>query len=162
VQFHTRRKVLACGSAGVSVNGTVGAEHCDVSNIFGAINPLHAALDYHLERHNILASNVAHVDTPGYVPKDLARTENVPFADALRVAMERTNSAHLAGQTSAVATTGTVFEDPSSGAGNDKNFVSLDREAAKLAANQVRYDVSSTLATAELAQLAFAASDGRG
>jgi flagellar basal body rod protein FlgB len=59
-------------------------------------------------------------------------------------------------------TSGRVFEDPSAGAGNDLNYVSLDREAAKLAANQIRYDVSSTLASAELAQLAYAVSDGKG
>ncbi len=133
-----------------------------MSDLFSAITPLHAALDYHLERHNVLASNVAHVDTPGYVPKDLERVDNVPFADALRVAIERTDPAHLPGHEPSVATVGRVFEDPAAGAGNDKNFVSLDREAAKLAANQVRYDVASTLATAELAQLAFAAADGRG
>ncbi|HKQ70255.1 MAG TPA: flagellar basal body rod protein FlgB [Polyangiaceae bacterium] len=133
-----------------------------MSDIFNGISPLHAALDYHLERHNVLASNVAHVDTPGYVPKDLERVANAPFDDALRVAMERTDPSHFAGHAPLAATTGRVFEDPAAGAGNDKNFVSLDREAAKLAANQVRYDVASTLASAELAQLAYAASDGKG
>jgi len=44
----------------------------------------------------------------------------------------------------------------------DGNFVSLDREAAKVAANQSRYDVVATLVTSELASLSFAASDGRG
>jgi flagellar basal-body rod protein FlgB len=133
-----------------------------VADIFSAVTPLHAALDYHLERHNVLASNVAHVDTPGYVPKDLERIDNVPFADALRVAMDRTDPGHLPGHAPPVATAGRVFDDPEAGAGNDKNFVSLDREAAKLAANQVRYDVASTLASAELAQLAYAAGDARG
>jgi flagellar basal body rod protein FlgB len=57
---------------------------------------------------------------------------------------------------------GQLFEDPSPAAGNDRNSVSLDREAAKAAANQVRFDVVSTLMTAELAGLSFAASDGRG
>jgi flagellar basal body rod protein FlgB len=76
--------------------------------------------------------------------------------------MARTHEGHLAGAPTMTATTGHVFEDPAAGAGNDKNFVSLDREAAKLAANQIRYDVASTLATSELAQLAYAAGDARG
>jgi flagellar basal-body rod protein FlgB len=133
-----------------------------VADLFGFIQPLHASLDYHLERHNILASNVAHIDTPGYVPRDLARVPELPgFAGQLRVAIEKTQPGHLTAYGPG-ASAGRVFEDPTAGGGADKNFVSLDREAAKVAANHVRYDVVSTLVTAELAQLTFAANDGKG
>src|SRR2546421_342454 len=114
-----------------------------VADLFSAIAPLHQALDYHLERHNILASNVAHVDTPGFVPRDLARTETTSFDAAFQIALARTDEAHMQSASGAAPTSGRVFEDPSAGAGNDRNFVSLDREAAKLAANQIRYDVAS-------------------
>jgi flagellar basal-body rod protein FlgB len=134
-----------------------------VADLFALIQPLHDALDYHLERHNVLASNVAHVDTPGYVPRDIARAEEpTSFQSVFSVALARTHEGHLQGTATMAAITGHVFEDPSAGAGNDKNFVSLDREAAKLAANQIRYDVDSTLATAQLAELAYAASDAKG
>jgi flagellar basal-body rod protein FlgB len=133
-----------------------------VSDLFKAIGPLHSALDYHFERHNMLASNIAHVDTPGYVPKDIERVEGGQFENQLGVALARTDEGHIAGTAPATVSSGRVFEDPSAGAGNDLNYVSLDREAAKLAANQIRYDVSSTLASAELAQLAYAVSDGKG
>jgi flagellar basal-body rod protein FlgB len=133
-----------------------------VSDLFKSIGPLHAALDYHFERHNLLASNVAHVDTPGYVPRDIERVDGAPFQNQLEVALAKTDNGHLAGALPAGVSSGRVFEDPSGGAGNDLNYVSLDREAAKLAANQIRYDVSSTLASAELAQLAYAANDGKG
>jgi flagellar basal-body rod protein FlgB len=133
-----------------------------MSNLFVGIEPLHSALDYHLDRHNVLASNIAHVDTPGYVPRDLSRVADTSFAQTLSVTMQRTDPSHFGGTSPAEVTTGRVFDDPSPGAGNDKNFVSLDREAAKIAANQLRYDVSSTLAAAELAQLAYVAGDARG
>jgi flagellar basal body rod protein FlgB len=77
--------------------------------------------------------------------------------------MERTNGAHF--QTpngDSAALEGRIFEDLSAGAGNDGNYVSLDREAAKVAANQLRYDVTSAIATAELSQLRYAATDGKG
>jgi len=109
----------------------------------------------------VLSSNVAHVDTPGYVPRDLARVEPAGFAGELRVAIEKTQPGHLTAYGPG-ASAGRVFEDPTAGAGADKNSVSLDREAAKVAANHVRYDVVTTLVTAELAQLAFAANDGKG
>jgi flagellar basal-body rod protein FlgB len=133
-----------------------------VSDLFKAIAPLHSALDYHFERHNLLASNIAHVDTPGYVPRDIERVDSAPFQNQLDVALSRTDAGHIGGAPDAAVSSGRVFEDPSAGAGNDLNYVSLDREAAKLAANQIRFDVSSALASSELASLAYAASDGKG
>lgn len=128
-----------------------------VSDLFLNISPLSRSLDFHLERHNLLASNVAHVDTPGYVPRDLERASATQFGAALDVAMERTSSTHLVGQGTALG--GKVFEDRSAGGGADGNYVSLDREAAKVAANQLRYDLVSVLVKSKLQGLLDAAGD---
>jgi flagellar basal-body rod protein FlgB len=137
---------------------------CAMSDLFSAIGSLHGALDYHLERHTVLSSNVAHVDTPGFHPHDLRRVEPMgDFSGALSVAMERTNTAHFqTPNVDAAALDGRVFEDLSAGAGNDGNYVSLDREAAKVAANQLRYDTVSAIVSAELHQLSYAAGDAKG
>lgn len=119
------------------------------------------ALDYHLERHNLLASNVAHVDTPRYKPVDLARTTATPFAEVFQVALSRTNEGHM-DVSSAQATNGRVFTDVSAGGGADGNFVSLDREAAKLTANQLRYDIVSVVVSSKLQGLSKAARDMKG
>lgn len=129
-------------------------------NLFAGIERMHGALDYHLERHNLLLTNVAHVDTPGYVPKDMTRAEGASFASALETNLRRTDPRHLSGSSTTVAS-GRVFEDPSAGAGNDKNFVSLDREAAKIASNQIRYDIISAITAAQLDGLQSAATDFR-
>jgi flagellar basal-body rod protein FlgB len=129
--------------------------------------PLHAALDYHLERHNVLSSNIAHVDTPGYKPKDLARVEEGSFDHVLGVTMERTSAAHLstggdsAMSGSGVDEVGRVFTDATAGGGADGNYVSLEREAGKLATNQIRYDIVSVLVSSELKGLLWAANDGK-
>jgi flagellar basal-body rod protein FlgB len=131
--------------------------------MFSGVTPLHFALDYHLERHNVLSSNIAHVDTPGYHPNDLERVEPVNFENVLNVEMLRTSSMHVASPADAGSvTTGRTFEDLSAGVGQDGNYVSLDREASKVAANHLRYDVVSAVVSAELKQLAFAANDGKG
>jgi flagellar basal-body rod protein FlgB len=114
-----------------------------------------------MDRHNVLASNVAHVDTPGYKPIDLRRVDDT-FGAALNVQMERTHASHQGGGGERRSTVGQVFEDASAGGGADGNFVSLDREAAKVAANQLRYDTVSAIASAQLRHLAFAANDGKG
>ena len=137
-----------------------------MADLFASIQPLHSALDYHLERHSVLATNVAHVDTPGFKPNDLARVETADgtsFDGALAVAMRRTNEAHLGvGGAEAGDLEGRTFQDLSAGVGNDGNYVSLDREAAKVASNQLRYDVVSAIVSAELRGMHFAATDAKG
>ncbi|MGC4064317.1 MAG: flagellar basal body rod protein FlgB [Polyangiaceae bacterium] len=134
-----------------------------VPNFFSGIVPLQSSLDYHLERHNVIASNVAHVDTPGYHPNDLARVIRGDFASVLNVMLERTNPQHLSARgEGSNSRTGRVFEDLTAGAGNDGNYVSMDRESAKLAANHLRYEVVSALTASELKGLAWAANDGKG
>jgi len=133
-----------------------------MSELFGGVDNLHATLDYHMFRHNMLASNLAHVDTPGYVPKDVSR-DDMSFDGKLQLAVSGSTSAAPSPGAIPAGPSYTVFDDPSpSATGLDKNSVSLDREAAKVAANQIRYDVVSVLAHSELADLEFAANDGRG
>jgi len=158
-----RERSVGVGEVRNIRDGTVSAFSCRVPDFFAGLTPLHAALDYHLERHNVIASNVAHVDTPGYRPHDLARVDPNDFAQVMGVMLERTAPGHLtAGSESSMSRTGRVFEDPAAGAGNDGNYVSLDRESAKLAANHLRYDVVSALTASELKGLAWAANDGKG
>ena len=126
--------------------------------LFSSQANLHSALDYHIARHNLLVSNVAHVDTPGYTPRDIRRATEV--SDGFSSMLRRTQSAHLSAEGVSAEQQGTIFYDSSAGAGLDGNSVSLDREAAKLAANQSRYDVIATMMSSQYTQLAYAANDG--
>jgi flagellar basal-body rod protein FlgB len=131
--------------------------------LLDAVEQLHVGLDYHLARHNILASNLAHLDTPDFKPLDLQRSAS-SFQVAMQLALVQTDPGHLgAGVVSGrdgEATWKTV-EDPSAVAGFDGNAVSVDREAGKIAANQVRYDALASLVSGELSGLAWAVNDGR-
>jgi flagellar basal-body rod protein FlgB len=135
--------------------------------LIDAAEHFRGALDYHLARHNLLTSNLAHMDTPGYKPVDLERTPNATeaFAGELHVALATTEPGHItSGGTAAAApspSVGRVVEDPGAAAGGDDNGVDLDREAVKIATNQVRYDMLAQLASSELASLEWAASDGK-
>lgn len=127
--------------------------------LIDSVEHLRGALDYHLDRHNLLASNLAHIDTPGYKPVDLERPGN--FAGELHVAMEGTNAGTAIGAPTGGQIHGKVIEDSGSAAGGDDNGVDLDREAVKIASNQMRYDMLAQLASSELQSLAWAASDGK-
>jgi flagellar basal-body rod protein FlgB len=131
--------------------------------ILDAVQTLHVGLDYHLARHNLLTSNLAHLDTPNYKPLDLQRA-STDFTKQMSVAMAETDPLHLSAHaSSSSAQEGwTTIEDPGATPGADGNAVSVDREAAKIAANQVRYDALASLIGGELSGLAWAANDGRG
>ncbi len=119
---------------------------------------IHRGLDFHLQRHNLLTSNLAHIDTPGYRPLDLAR--GASFEDELDSALAVTDPRHLNGAHGS-SERFEVVQDQTSAPGFDGNAVSVDREAVKIAANQLRYDTLAVLASQELDGLDWAANDGR-
>lgn len=119
---------------------------------------IHRGLDFHLQRHNLLTSNLAHIDTPGYRPLDLSR--GASFEDELNAALAVTDPQHISGSRP-TSERFAVIEDPTSAPGLDGNAVSVDREAVKIAANQLRYDTLAVLETQQLANLDWAANDGR-
>jgi flagellar basal-body rod protein FlgB len=130
--------------------------------LLDSVNRIQAALDYHLSRQNLLTANLAHVDTPNFKPLDLAR--GASFESSLHVALQATDPAHFG----AAAGGGErheqfrVIKDPGAALGYDGNGVNVDREASKIAANNVRYDALASLVGNELSGLAWAAGDGRG
>jgi flagellar basal-body rod protein FlgB len=127
--------------------------------IFYLSDILHRALDYHVERHNILSSNIANIDTPGFRPFELVRETDNSLNGTL--ALTQSNERHLLRNGSEIGQgeEKLVTEDTSVAAGADGNSVSLEREASKLAANDVRYQGASTLLSRHLAMLRYAASD---
>ncbi|MFO0553035.1 MAG: flagellar basal body rod protein FlgB [Polyangiaceae bacterium] len=124
----------------------------------GAIDGLSQSLDYHVARHAVLAANLANVDTPGYRPLELERVDG--FDSTLASAMSKTDERHLGVAPGGLATK--VIVDNTSAPDADGNAVSLDREAAKLTANNIRFETVSTLVSAALSRLSYAANDGRG
>lgn len=121
--------------------------------------PLEQALDYHLARHNLLSANLAHVDTPGYKARELYRERRVDFGEVLATRLDVTHRAHLGVDSRPPGWQ--VGVDRNAAVRPDGNGVDLDREAVKIAANNLRYDAIATLIRGELAMLDYAAKDGR-
>ncbi len=130
--------------------------------ILDSVERLHAGLDYHMARHNVLTANLAHADTPGFRPLEVERTGG--FEGALHAALETTNPGHIGpSHSSAGGPSFHVVQDTTAQAtGNDGNAVSLDREAVKIASNQMRYDTLASLVQGQLSGLEWAVNDGRG
>ncbi|MCU0661929.1 MAG: flagellar basal body rod protein FlgB [Myxococcota bacterium] len=129
-----------------------------MTSIFQVIGPMERSLDFHLVRQNMISANVANVDTPGYAPRELVRDEGTEDF-AAHLAMAQTEAAHIPASGSNETAGLDVVEEHTVIPGNDNNFVSLDHEMARLAANTIRYEAVSKLVSTQMGMLAYAASN---
>lgn len=110
-----------------------------------------------MERHNLLASNVANIDTPGFDPSELVRNVDAPLQTDAPMATHRS---HI-GISDREAEHSERFEQVIR-AGGDGNSVSLEREMAKVSANDLRFEAIGKMVRAQLGALRYAASDANG
>ena len=106
---------------------------------------LERVLDLSAFRHQVIAGNLANVDTPGYRARDLR-----PFAGEIEQAMagDEPSFTPVAHEISG------LLERP------DGNNVSVERESLLLAQNQLRFQVAVQFLKAEFHRLSSAISGG--
>src|SRR5689334_18012548 len=102
-----------------------------MSEFFNAVGALTRSLDFHSQRHNVLASNIANANTPGFKPQELLRADG-PEATQSTLPLARTEGAHIASVESAALHGAKLAPDRSHSGGLDENTVSLEREMSKL------------------------------
>lgn len=108
------------------------------SNVFDYVNVLGKAADASWLRNDILANNLANVDTPGYKRKD------IDFESQLRRALGSSRYESVDSKVSHVTSTeleGRVYTDAANFSYRlDGNNVDIDTENAELASNQIKYN----------------------
>jgi flagellar basal-body rod protein FlgB len=127
-----------------------------MTTIFNAIAPLNRSMDFHLQRQNLIAANIANVDTPGYAPREIRRTTDSEGA-SFSLTLKTTDDAHLYPDGGDGTSNYRVDEERIQVPGNDLNYVSMDQEMAKLGANSLRFKVLGKLVTHHLGVLRYAA-----
>jgi flagellar basal-body rod protein FlgB len=139
--------------------------------IFDAtLKTLEQSLDVRLVEQNVLAANVANVDTPGYKPKELDFSAAMAAARASggSEAMATTSPNHMGANGASVGqgnATGIATALISEGKGTtspsfDGNAVDLDRTMAGMAENGLQYGASARAAAKKLAILRYVVADG--
>jgi flagellar basal-body rod protein FlgB len=131
---------------------------------------LERSLDVRLQRHNVLAGNLANVDTPGYKAKDIdfqaALNEiNAPEAGEGSLATTATGHMDASGRVVTAGKRNTevpVVEASSARPGLDGNGVDMDRTMAALAENGMQYNAGARAVSKKLALLKYVANDGQG
>ncbi len=106
---------------------------------------LSRALDAVSLRHEVIADNIANVNTPGF------KAKSVEFETQLKAALARRDPAHIRP---------VIKEDPLP-VRRDGNSVDIDLEMAKLAEATILYSALSRLISDRLALLRSVVSEGR-
>ena len=125
--------------------------------LFAETGVMRRALNYHLERQNVLASNIANVDTPGFKPLELVRETEPTEGTVLPM---RTSDTPHRSRGGFFQDRDYVLREQTVQPGADQNGVSLEREMAKLASNDIRYDGTTRMVRLHLGILRYAANDG--
>lgn len=128
------------------------------------IGALNTALNLRLLNQNVISSNIANADTPGY------KAKAVEFEGALRTALgassgavqlQEGDSRHMAHRpTDPVQPE--IYDDPNGVESLDGNTVDRASEMAKLAENQLLYDASAEMLKRKLGMLRYAITEGGG
>jgi flagellar basal-body rod protein FlgB len=128
--------------------------------VIGALN---TSLNLRLVNQNVISSNIANADTPGY------KAKAVEFESALRDALgvgdkiapaETTPKHRVHHSTDPVQPE--IYDDPNGVESLDGNTVDRASEMAKLAENQLLYDSSAEMLKRKLGMLKYAITEGGG
>lgn len=119
------------------------------------LSMLRERMEWHQERQQVLAENVANADTPNYRPLDLTPPNFEQELTASSVALARTDPDHLAGEGDGLrfATAGGAHYEVRPGG----NAVNHEDEMMKVASNQMDFDAVADLYTRSLALIKLAA-----
>ena len=127
----------------------------------GALN---TAMNLRLINQNVINSNIANADTPGY------KAKTMEFEGALRTALG-TGGGHLPMATSSEGhlvpkdsdpVHPEIYGDPNGVESLDGNTVDRSGEMAKMAENQLLYDAAIELMKKKLGMVKYAISEGGG
>lgn len=108
-------------------------------------------LNISLQRQNVLTSNIANLDTPGFTPRE------VDFTNALDRAMESVRT----GDRGALGVGQVPLkETPNKAPGVNGNSVDLDTQMSKLSHNSVFYSAMTQSISRKMAMLRYAINEG--
>ncbi|MDH3349570.1 MAG: flagellar basal body rod protein FlgB [Desulfobulbaceae bacterium] len=134
-----------------------------LTQLDGAMNLLHKVLDLRTTNQQVIASNIANADTPGYAPASFQ------FEKQLRNAVSEVDIRPVTNQPGHFAITpdsinqikGEITRSPDKTRIGDQNGVKLDQEMINLSENQILYEAAMTMLNKKLALLKYSANDGK-
>lgn len=124
---------------------------------------LGAAINFRLLKNNVISSNIANAETPGYKAKKLDFEEALSRALDINGLNELSTSHedHVAVGKGAISrVSADVYDNPEGAVNNDGNTVDLEREMSSLSENTIMYKAALQLINKKMAALKYAISEG--
>lgn len=123
-----------------------------------------AAISLLNKRQNILASNVANADTPGYMARDIDFSSQLKSAISQSnvgrpLALTLTSGRHIAASAQAVDDSQLLYVIPDQPSA-DGNTVDMDRERANFLDNSVKYQSGLTFLSTQIKNMMSAINQG--
>ncbi|MBV4366171.1 flagellar basal body rod protein FlgB [Erwinia sp. BNK-24-b] len=113
------------------------------------------ALNLRAQRQEILASNIANADTPGYQARDidfasqLSKVMEQGRAQGTGMSLATTSSRHIAAQSAEPSSADLMYRVPSQPS-LDGNTVDMDRERTEFADNSLKYQTDLTVISGQI------------
>ena len=126
-------------------------------------NALQASLAMRQIRQNVISSNIANAETPGYHAKKMDFEDALSRAidlDGLR-SMTTSHDQHISVGGKSASVRPDIYDNPDGVVSNDGNSVDLEKEMSGLAENSVMYKAALQLINKKLAALKYAATETR-
>jgi len=125
---------------------------------------LSKVLDLRAQKAEVISSNIANAETPGFTPsrfnfeEDLARAIGRPSGLTLATSNEK----HIAlGPTDFHSISGKIFLDKDQTGIGDENGVKVDQEMLALSENELLYETAAQLLKKKMTLLKYAISGGQ-
>ncbi|MBW6521343.1 MAG: flagellar basal body rod protein FlgB [Desulfoarculaceae bacterium] len=126
------------------------------------IHLLKKTLDLRSAKQQVIASNIAHADTPGYAPARFEFEQELQQALKVKGTPRNTHPGHIPiGGSDLSSVTGTTTREPDKRGIGDQNGVSIDQEMMALAENQLMYETATQLLKKKLSQLSYVIQGGQ-
>ena len=124
---------------------------------------LNSAIQFRQLRQDVISTNIANAETPGFKAKKMDFEEALARAvdiDGKSKMMVDHNDHYMVGSGSVSRVTPDVYDNPEGQTNNDGNNVDLEREMAQLGENSIIYKTAIQLINKKLAALRYAATEG--
>ncbi|QOX80282.1 flagellar basal body rod protein FlgB [Trichlorobacter lovleyi] len=136
------------------------------------IDVLGKSIDLRTRNQNLISSNIANAETPGYTPKSLEFEQQLQ--SAVKKSTTRGGGSQFSGATTHPAhiplrgggeqisqVRGTVVETPAKTPGRDGNSVEMENEMSRMMQNQVLFNASVQLLAKKFEGLRTALREGK-
>lgn len=122
---------------------------------------LEQVVDFAQSRHNVLAGNLANLDTPGYRVRDLSQAGfEKQLGEAIRVRDQQPAGNYTASTSAARRDAISEVSDHVRGiVYHDESNVSIEQQVAEMSKNQTRHNVALAILTSQFRLLQAAVSE---